>query len=427
MEIAGAVGSGIWELIKALDWLFAILLFILCFYIFRSAWGFWREESYKNSRAMLPWVFFEIKVPREVLKGPKAMEQFFQSIGALKNGPKGFGKKWWEGEVCRWHVIDIVGTNNSVRFYVRTSSRISEAFAGLLYAQYPEIEIVESEDYFPKEFPATYNELSDQGYEIWGNELFQTHNPAISIRVYSEFEQESGDEKGRIIDPFSTLLELIGNLKPDEKLLIQFVIVPDIHHHWEHGADHLLEKYRDTTQQIGHDNEGKPQYKFRFRTPAEESTIKRIEDKLERANFETTIRYMYLAPKGIFNFNVGYRGVQTFFNQFRHDKQTLERNYEVMTKTEWYYFPWFFNGTRGYYRRKVFYDEFKNRFQPEETIAGKLYNSYFFKWCFHHKPCILSSEELATLIHIPTNVVLTQSTMDRIESKRLATPSNLPS
>jgi hypothetical protein len=74
----------------------------------------------------------------------------------------------------------------------------------------------------------------------------------------------------------------------------------------------------------------------------------------------------------------------------------------------------------------AFYDEIIHRFLPEETFAGKLYNSYFWQWCFWHEFCLLSAEEMATLFHIPTNVVLTQSTMERIESKRLPSPTNLP-
>lgn len=409
-----------------IDWVFYLIGFIFSVMLFWSSWKFWREERYKNSRKLIPWVFLEIKVPREVLKGPKAMEAFFQSIGKLANRPATLIKKYWDGEVTRYHIIDIIGRNNEVRFFMRVSYRLVDAVEGLLYANYPEIEITRCEDPF-RGFPSTYKELHDRGYEIYGNELFQTKEPGISIRTYEEFEQETGDEKGRIIDPFSVLLELIGTLQPSEMILVQFVLVPDTHRHWQHGAKHMLETFRDTTQQIGTDKEGKPQYKFRFRTPGEEGVIKRLEDKLTMSNFETTIRYIYVSPKEIYNFNIGYRGIQTYFNQFRHDRQTLERNLYIMTKAEWYYFPWIFHNTRLFYRRMALWDEYIHRFIPEETLAGKIHNSYIpWKFCFRHKLIILSAEEMATLFHIPTNVVLTASSMERIESKRLAPPMQLP-
>ncbi|MEK7615736.1 MAG: hypothetical protein AAB420_00840 [Patescibacteria group bacterium] len=424
----------VWEVISTV-WHYAggfvsIGFFFIAIFIARSTWTFYREEHYKSSKRLLPWVYLEIKIPREVLKGPKAMEQFFAALHPLGNFPASFAKRWWDGEVPRWHVIDIIGKNSEVRFYMRVSSKINAAIEGLLYAAYPEIEIIEVEDPL-LQFPATYDELDQQGYQIFGNELMQTGSQAISIRTYAEFEQESGDEKGRIIDPFSVLLELIGNLQPSEMLLIQYVLVPSTskqHHyqHWRHEGEHLLEKYRDTTQQIGQDKEGKPQYRFRFRTPTEEATIKRIEDKFDKGVFDTTIRYLHIAPKEIFNFHIGYRGIQTFFNQFRHDKQTLERNYHVITKGEWYYFPWIFADARLRQRRRMIYDEYMRRFVPEETVAGMLYNSGIWTWCFYHKPMPLSTEELATLFHIPTNVILTQTSMERIESKRLSPPTNLP-
>ena len=409
-----------------IDWLLYVIACAISFALFWSAWKFWREERYKSTKKLIPWVFLEIKVPREVLKGPKAMEQFFQALSKLANRPATFLKHYWDGEVTRWTVIDVIGRNNEVRFFMRTSYRYAAAVEGLLYSNYPEIEINTTTDPL-LDFPDSYQELKDNGYEIFGNELYQTASKIISIRTYNEFEQEHGDEKGRIIDPFAVLLELIGGLQPSEMLLMQYVLVPDTHEeHWAHMYEEQLESLRNTTQQLGTDKEGNPQYRFRFRTPGEEGVIKRLEEKREKGSFEAYIRYLYVSPKEIYNYNVGYRGIQTFFNQFQHDYQSLERNLGVQTKGEWYYFPWVFPNKRLHWKRVAFYDEIIHRFLPEETFAGKLYNSYFWQWCFWHKFVLLSAEEMATLFHIPTNVVLTQSTMERIESKRLPSPTNLP-
>ena len=39
------------------------------------------------SKARVEWVLLEIKIPREILKGPKVMEQFFASIHNLRMSP----------------------------------------------------------------------------------------------------------------------------------------------------------------------------------------------------------------------------------------------------------------------------------------------------------------------------------------------------
>ena len=421
------ISSVIHSLAPYVGWIFYAITFYIAASLALSSWIFWREELYKHSKKLLPWVFLEIRIPRETLQGPKAMEQFLAALYPLRNKPGTWIKKWWDGEVPRWHTVDIIGKNNEVKFFMRVSGRLSAAIEGLLYAQYPNIEIAEVEDPLAAELPRTYQELEAQGYEIFGNELYQTHGHIVSIRTYSEFEEERGDEKGRIIDPFSVSLEIIANLKPAEMIFVQLVLMPDVNQsHWKHEADHILDKLRNTTQKTGVDKEGKPQFRFRQRTPGEEGVIKRIEDKKERSTYETTIRYMYIAPKELYNMHIGYRGIQTFFNQFRHDRQTLERNIWAMTKTEWYYFPFFFPAYRLRQKRIIFYNEFIHRFLPEESFAGQLANASIWHWCFFHKPALLSTEEVATLFHIPTNVVLTQSTMDRIESKRLAAPVNLP-
>ena len=388
---------------------------------------FWRKEKYKNSRKVEPWIFFEIKIPREILKGPKAMEQFFAALYSLRNKPVAWYKLYYDGEVPRWHIIDIIGKNKEVRFFMRVSNRISAAVEGLLYANYPEIEIIETTDPYLDAIPHSYKDLVAQGYEFFGNELMQEMSPAISIRTYSEFEQETGDEKGRIIDPFAVLLELIGNLQDSEMIVVQMILMPYIGKSLKKDIAHQLEGLRNTTQQMGHDKEGKPQYRFRFRTPAEEGVIKRLEDKKEKGIFETTIRYMHIVPKEIYNYNIGYRGIQTYFNQFRHDRQVLERNYHMMTKSEWYYFPWIFHNLRSRLKRKVYYQHYLERHLPNEHFAQQVYGTnWLAHWCMYHKPMPMSVEELATLFHIPTSVVLTAPTMERIESKHLSAPSNLP-
>ena len=48
------------------------------------------------------------------------------------------------------------------------------------------------------------------------------------------------------------------------------------------------------------------------------------------------------------------------------------------------------------------------------------------RWNFWHKYAILNTEELATLFHPPTDVVITTGLMDRVESKRVAPPAELP-
>src|SRR3989338_1654240 len=104
----GNLATGLLDVLTYFDWVLYIIAFIISVLIFWSCWMFWREECYKTSKKNIPWVFFEIKIPREVLKGPKAMEQFFAALRPLQNRANSFAKIWLDGEIPRWHVIDII-------------------------------------------------------------------------------------------------------------------------------------------------------------------------------------------------------------------------------------------------------------------------------------------------------------------------------
>lgn len=402
------------------SWVAYIAAFVVSVIFAQSAWRFWREEFFKHE---MKWDLFEIKVPREVLNGPKAMDQFFTALHAFKNRPDDWFKYYWEGEMTRWYSFEMVGTANSIRFYVRTLHRFSPGLQALLYAAYSGIEILPAEKDYLEDWPKDYRELEKKGYVLFANELGTTKPAAYSIRTYPEFEEETGDEKGRLIDPMAMIIELLGSLPEGVFVGIQFLTIPDELHHWEEAAEAIVEKMKNTS---GHEKEGaeKSRIRLRFRTEHESDTLEKIEKKLGKTNYETTIRYVYFAPKALFVYDIPYRGIMGYFNQFRNDRQSFNRN--IMSKKSWATPPFIFPQKRFWWKKFTLYDEYVRRAIPEETFAGKLYASHFFHWAIYHKPIILSAEELATLYHIPTNMVLTASSMERIESKRLAAPLNLP-
>ena len=69
------------------------------FSIFVASWVSYRQNRYKQAIA---WTILELKMPREVLKSPKAMEQFFAALAALRNVSGDFMELYWDGEVTLW-------------------------------------------------------------------------------------------------------------------------------------------------------------------------------------------------------------------------------------------------------------------------------------------------------------------------------------
>ena len=229
-----------------------------------------------------------------------------------------------------------------------------------------------------------------------------------------------------ILISFAKAVEIIGKLKPEETIWVQLVAAPDVVGVWSWlpESEKILDKLKNPVDEAHSGGEGA--IRFRFRTPGEDDIIKKVDDKRSKNCYETVIRMLYIAPKNIFNHQTLYRGVFGFFQQFKNEYQQFKKNFHTRTKSEWFMFPFGFPSTRLRMKREKLYDEYRRRFFPEETFFGKIMNSKLFQWCIYHHTSIFSAEELATLFHIPTNVVLTQAAMTRVESKRLPSPTNLP-
>src|SRR5690349_14980746 len=109
------LGSGVWNFL-AISWWF--LAFILLVSLTHSAWFFWRKSLYKealNNESIV----LEIRIPREIKKNPKAMEQVLTAIHSLRNFPGTLAEKWWDGEVTRWYALEIVSFGGETHMYVR--------------------------------------------------------------------------------------------------------------------------------------------------------------------------------------------------------------------------------------------------------------------------------------------------------------------
>src|SRR3989304_3184574 len=104
------------------DWWWLILPFAF-FYIAKDYWINYNREKFKEK---IQWVNLGLKVPRDVLITPKAMEQIFSGISSIASTPDTWleellDKKipYQKGEVPLWISFEIVGNSNGISFFVR--------------------------------------------------------------------------------------------------------------------------------------------------------------------------------------------------------------------------------------------------------------------------------------------------------------------
>lgn len=405
-------------------WLFVVLIFIV-----PQFWLAYVQEYYKRS---IKWVVFELRIPREVRKTPKAMEQVFMALHAVKNSASDVQEKWWDGEVTMWFSCEAVSFGGEVHLYMRVPEVRRNHVEAALYSQYPEIEVKEVEDYINR-FPRTWNEWEDKGYKLFGNELILAKPRVFPILTYMDFEAVAEEKE---LDPVAALLETLSRIKPTEHIWVQILVRPlyDQHHptitEFMEEGEKAVEEIKEKT---GKRRMFSPQFgEFIMidRSPGELEHMKAIERKVTKPAFSVIIRYMYMSPAETFASSFGRRSILLVMNQYASEWiNKFRHNVHAWTLSKIWYYPYIFPKLRGYWRKVRMYQNYCGRKMYQENFAMTLLQAKLFNWGFRPRRfsnMILNVEELATIYHPPTYIVLTGPLIKREESKKMGPPAGLP-
>lgn len=403
--------------------------FLIFFPIFRmthGTWLAWRQRVFEHG---LKWEMIEVRIPREILKSARGMDQVFQSIAAMRNSAGDLQEKYWDGEVPRWTTFEMVSFGGEIHFYMRVYKKLRALIEAAFYAFYPDVELIDvppSEDYATKILPHTIGELNANGLALWGSEMILNKPPLYPLKTYLEFENM---EEMHQFDPMSAFLETLSKVKPGEYFMLQYNVQP-LPRSWgkdfEHEFDELKKPKRVKVDDIGHGEDDIMSATVQ-RTPGLTQNLEIIERNLEKPAFETTIRFLYVYPVGQYNDSFARRTVMSTFNQFADaGLNSFRRNEKMSTKTKGWNFPYVFPETRVKLREQRLLEFYRDREMWTETFMGRLLSSHIFNFNTHSKPQILSSESLASLWHPPSNLVLTGPHTTRMESKKMGAPAGLP-
>jgi hypothetical protein len=123
--------------------LFPIVMPFVLFYVFWIVRFRWLTMKFVESQKTC---LLQIKLPKEITKSPAAMEVFFSQL--VPGGASGYAEAFIDGKTRPWFSCEIVSVEGEVRFYVWCSqAKFKNLVEAQLYAQYPNIEIYEAEDY----------------------------------------------------------------------------------------------------------------------------------------------------------------------------------------------------------------------------------------------------------------------------------------
>ncbi len=406
-------------LIQTIQNFWWLLLFIIVFPIFINLWLWWRQTLHE---AAIVWTLLEIKPPREIRKSPKAMEQVLTGIYALRNSPGNFFEKWWDGETTKWFSLEIVSIGGEVHFYIYTPDKYRNIIEANFYAHYPDIEIAVVDDYTNR-FPSDTTEFYKTGSDLFGSELKLKLDDAYPVRTYIEFETPEEDER---LDPISSFIENLGKLKRQEKFWLQFVIRPS-DPEWKEKGIKLVKELKEKCTKTVKTETGSITMPT-VPTPGELDVIKAIEHNIAKPGFDTIIRFVYFAPREIYDNTFANKGIPTIFNQYSAmNLNSFVHNADVRTLApKWYRFPYFNGQKRLEGRKQRILKSYKVRSFPEELTIGKFLNLNPANFNFFSKHFVLNTEELATVYHLPSHFILTSPYIPEIESKKAGPPAGLP-
>jgi len=382
-----------------------IWLPVTTFYLFFEKWLAFVQFQ---ADLKVPRVTLEIILPQEIFKSPLAMElvlnQLYQKAGADNHI-----QTYWEGKHPPTFSLELVSTHGRVRFLINTQIKFKNIIESQLYAQYPGVEVRQLPVDYTAEIPK-----DGMGYFSYSFHYKLTKPDAYPIKTYIDYGLDKNPKEEEKIDPISVTLESLAALGPDEHMWVQILIKanrsydfksgsltkkPD----WKGGVKAEIKKIIAEAKERNGENGGPPQL-----TEGEKDMITSLERSVSKYAFDTKIQGVYLAKEAVFN--GGRIGTLASILRSSDDLSRNQIGITWDTNTPW---PWW-QDRKGRNTTRWKKEEIEN-------MKRRAYNERHAK----DTGMVLTTEELATIFHLPGSVV-TSGNVQRVGSLRSEAPGNLP-
>ncbi len=400
-------------------WLFAPAFLLI---IFETVW-----MNYIMAKAAkeMKWLLLEIKVQAGIEKGPQIFEHILAGLYAVKGGAIDTDFDiYLKGIIETYFSLELAGIGGRFYFFMYVPEKMKDLVEAQVYAQYPQAEIKEAEDY-AKIGPATF---PDKNWDIWGTEIVLDKKDVYPVRTYNQFQEKITNE---LIDPISAFIEEFSKHNPGEQTWFQILIRP-AGDYWKKDAVELVAKLigkkvkREKTvsgmvkkdlsdivlnmrfapfEAMEYKKEelpNLPESLMLFLSPGEKEIVEAIEKNVAKVGFETMIRWFYIAKKNNFNKAKGFFSVMGPLHQFTSQNLNMFA-VDGATKTSAYYV---LTKMRKNIRKRLLIHRYRRR-------------------DFYQRGFVLNLEELATLYHFPTIGVEAPRT-PRVQARRAESPRELP-
>lgn len=431
MEIFFSIFSTIWAIFRAWWW---VLLPIVLWRPLSYMWLWWRKEKFSEE---VNNILLEIKMPREVDRPFRAMEQVFAGFWMFYDRAD-WWEKWWDGKYQVNINLEIISVGGDIRFFLRIPKALRNLVESSIYGQYPEVEISEAEDY-TKNVP---QDIPNKDWDLWGTDYETIKSDIYPIKTYSKFFEESPAAKEeKRIDPMGALLEGLSKMGSGEQAWIQIRISPvtNADNNYKDRAKKEVDKLTNRTDCVKQKHspvikeaadilitgelpgEDKKEANTSFLPPemkltsGEREVVSAIEDKVSKTMFEGSVRFILLGEREKWN-KANLKNILGFFANF---------NTENLNSFK----PWAPSITKVHKHERfflniLFYD------QLLYLRKRKLFRRYLARLSYNFpkpgKTFILNIEELASMFHFVGRAAVPAPMVQRVESKKVEPPQSLP-
>ncbi len=391
-----------------------------------NAWIWYVQALFLSGRNP---VLLEMKVPREIMKSPRAMEIALTGL-STSSGETTFIHRGWKGQVRTFFSMEFASFGGEVHFYIWCWKNYRSAVESTIYAQYPEIELVEVEDYASKfqYDPSIHSAFcTDWRRESYVPEAKGLGIDAYPIRTYIDWELDKDPKEEYRVEPLAQVLEYLGSIKPNEQVWAQIVVrkagnyggilLPkDMDHDWQDAVHEQISNVRALASLRPFknlhdlDHAENPGDVLGFFSPSEsqKEQLVAMERNFGKSAFEVGMRGIYITTGGLHG--PTYGGLRYFWRPFNNAQYRSALKPKRWTNN--FDYPWQdINGVRDQLVTRRFLDAYRRR--------------SFFTSPWKTPTFVMTNEELATIWHPPSSTIATPG-LERIPATKASAPLNLP-
>jgi hypothetical protein len=390
----------------------------------------WKDYRQIVFQDRLQYCILAVDVPRMTEQSPKAAENIFASLqGSYSNIL--WKEQWFDGKVQPRYSFEIASIDGYIQYYIRCEKRHRDLVEAGIYAQYPDAQIAEVEDYaqmVPGRFP-------DQEWDMWGTEFAFKKEQHFPLRTWPAFEHGLSQE---LKDPLAVLLEQMSRMRQGECFFFQIVLSPCKQDDWKKDGTKFIKKIyglKDDTATsagllgglaalpggvveeltgvglnslLGISSGEKPKEEDVWRafkiTLQEKAQVEAVLNKLSKLGFLAKVRVVYFAKKGVYSKGMRVPMVKGFFSPFTNPGINEYGMFNPqIPKNDYFFQRW--------------------TYTHRQTRVAQAYKKRSFS--LGATPKVLCTEELATLWHFPA-ITIKAPLVKKTEARRAEPPVTLP-